>query len=500
LGATISSVATVKRLFETSRVFTIVFSLGLFTMSARGVADPDFWWHLRSGELIVRSHTILRTDPFSFTRFGHPWINHEWLSDVLIFCLYRVAGFGGLIVSFAAISAATLLFVYLRCPGRPYFAAVFTVCGAIASTPTWGVRPQMFTLLFAAIFLVILDKARSDPKLLWWTVPLTLLWANLHAGYALGIALLALSLVGTVLDIALGVESWARRAAGLRNLGLALVACVAVVAVNPNGMRLYTYPFETLGSKAMQSYIHEWFSPNFHDPEYAPLLLIILGILVGFAISPKRVSPRDLVLLCPATLAGLRSVRHIPVFVLIAVPILTQLWEAWLQSVGATIRTNRGSVHRLSEKRLLNALILGTFAAFSIVRVVLVIHRQPQTEAQHFPAGATAFISTQRPPAPVLNHYNWGGYFIWKLYPDYRVFIDGRADLYGDSFMNEFAASYYLAGDWRKSLRTWGIRTIVLPPDAPLVTALQSQPGWRRTYADSQAVVLIQTSSSSRSD
>ncbi len=451
-----------KRLFETSRVFTIVFSLGLFTMSARGVADPDFWWHLRSGELIVRSHTILRTDPFSFTRFGHPWINHEWLSDVLIFCLYRVAGFGGLIVSFAAISAATLLFVYLRCPGRPYFAAVFTVCGAIASTPTWGVRPQMFTLLFAAIFLVILDKARSDPKLLWWTVPLTLLWANLHAGYALGIALLALSLVGTVLDIALGVESWARRAAGLRNLG--------------------------------------WFSPNFHDPEYAPLLLIILGILVGFAISPKRVSPRDLVLLCPATLAGLRSVRHIPVFVLIAVPILTQLWEAWLQSVGATIRTNRGSVHRLSEKRLLNALILGTFAAFSIVRVALVIHRQPQTEAQHFPAGATAFISTQRPPAPVLNHYNWGGYFIWKLYPDYRVFIDGRADLYGDSFMNEFAASYYLAGDWRKSLRTWGIRTIVLPPDAPLVTALQSQPGWRRTYADSQAVVLIQTSSSSRSD
>ncbi len=100
----------------------------------------------------------------------------------------------------------------------------------------------------------------------------------------------------------------------------------------------------------------------------------------------------------------------------------------------------------------------------------------------------------------MLNHYNWGGYFIWKLYPDYRVFIDGRADLYGDSFMNEFAASYYLTGDWRKSLRKWGIRTIVLPPDAPLVTAMQSQSGWRRAYADSQAVVLIQSNSSSRSD
>jgi hypothetical protein len=484
----------VKRLFETSRVFTIVFSLGLFTMSARGVADPDFWWHLRSGELIVRTHTILRTDPFSFTRIGHPWINHEWLSDLLIFSVYRVTGFAGLIVSFAAISAATLLLVYLRCPGRPYVGALFTVCGAVASTPTWGVRPQMFTLLLAAIFLVILDRSRSEPKILWWTVPLMLLWANLHAGYALGIALLALSLVGTVLDIALGVESWAGQAARLRNLGLALVACMAVVAVNPNGVRLYTYPFETLGSEAMQSYIHEWFSPNFHDPEYVPLLLIILGILVGLAISPKRVSPHELLLLCPATLAGLRSVRHIPVFVLIAVPILAEFWEAWLQSVGATIRANRGSVRRMSKKVLLNAVILGTFAVFSIVRVALVIHRQPRTEAEHFPAGATAFISTQRPPAPMLNHYNWGGYFIWKLYPDYQVFFDGRADLYGDSFMAEFAASCYLIGDWRKSLREWGIRTIILPPDAPLVTALQSRPDWTRAYADSQTVVLIQIS------
>jgi hypothetical protein len=481
-------------------VFAIILSLGLFTMSARGVADPDLWWHLSSGQLIVRSHTFLRIDPFSFTRFGHPWVNHEWLSDVFIFCLYRVAGFGGLMVSFAAISAATLLLVYLRCPGRPYVAAVFTVCGGFASTPTCGVRPQMFTLLLAAIFLVILDKARSAPKILWSTVPLTLLWANLHAGYALGIALLALSMIGTVLDIALGFERWAGQAAGLRNLGLALVACVAVVALNPNGVRLYTYPFKTLGSKAMQSYINEWFSPNFHDPEYVPLLLIILGILVGFAISPERTSARNLVLLCPATLAGLRSVRHIPVFVLIAVPILAQLWEAWLESVGATIRAKRGSVRRMSKKVFLNAVILGTFAVFSIVRVAHVIHRQPQTEAERFPAGATSFISTQHPPTPMLNHYNWGGYFIWKLYPDYRVFIDGRADLYGDSFMNEFAASYYLADNWRKLLREWGIRTIVLPPDAPLVTALRSQPNWRRAYADSQAVVLIETSSSSRSD
>src|SRR5437667_12674565 len=82
LGATISSGGPVKRRFETSRVFAITFSFGLFTMSARGVADPDFWWHLRSGELIILSHTLLRTDPLSCTRCGHPCVNRAWFSDV----------------------------------------------------------------------------------------------------------------------------------------------------------------------------------------------------------------------------------------------------------------------------------------------------------------------------------------------------------------------------------------------------------------------------------
>src|SRR5947208_15011813 len=113
----------------------------------------------------------------------------------------------------------------------------------------------------------------------------------------------------------------------------------------------------------MQSYIHEWFSPNFHDPEYAPLLLIILGILVGFAISPKRVSPRDLVLLCPATLAGLRSVPHIPVFVLSAVPILTHLWAGWRQSVAGVTRTEQRSVPLLCAHRLRCLRVLCMFAS-----------------------------------------------------------------------------------------------------------------------------------------
>src|SRR5438067_8722649 len=227
---------------------------------------------------------------------------------------------------------------------------------------------------------------------------------------------------------------------------------------------------------------------------------MILATLVMLIISPRRLSCREILFLSAALFAALRSVRHIPVFVLIAVPVLCKLTEGCIERYGSAWLLTPKPRPGTWRTAVLNAVILAAFGTFTFARIRYVEHQQPEIEAERFPARAVQFICSQHPTAPMLNHYSWGGYFIWKLYPNYRVFIDCRADLYGDSFMNEFAASYYLAGDWRKSLRTWGIRTIVLPPDAPLVTALQSQPGWRRTYADSQAVVLIQASSSGRSD
>src|SRR4029077_3034603 len=124
-------------LLQTRRVFVAILALGLFTMAARGMADPDAWWHLRTGQLILQNHALFHSDPFSFTRFGEPWVNHEWLSDVLLFGIYRNAGIGGLIVTFAATVAASFLLVYIRSAGRPYLAALMTLWGAVASASTW---------------------------------------------------------------------------------------------------------------------------------------------------------------------------------------------------------------------------------------------------------------------------------------------------------------------------------------------------------------------------
>src|SRR5690348_13755563 len=103
--------------FQTRTVFVLIVSLGLFAMAARPVTDPDVWWHLKTGELIVQTHHIFHADPYSFTRASHPWVNHEWLSEVLLFGVYRLAGYAGLTILFAAITTFAFFLAYRRCNG-----------------------------------------------------------------------------------------------------------------------------------------------------------------------------------------------------------------------------------------------------------------------------------------------------------------------------------------------------------------------------------------------
>jgi hypothetical protein len=167
---------------------------------------------------------------------------------------------------------------------------------------------------------------------------------------------------------------------------------------------------------------------------------------------------------------------------------------AWLQENRLAKRFEGRQAPMTPVKTLVNVALLAGFLVFTIARVRHLTLEQPSAEAKELPEAAVSFIASHRPPAPILNHYNWGGYFIWRLYPEYRVYIDGRADLYGDAFMDDLATTYYLRGDsWRRSFEKWGIRTVVLPPDAPLVTALRGLPDWETVYSDSHAVVLTRT-------
>lgn len=478
-----------SKFLQTRAALIFILALGLFAMAARTVTDPDVWWHLRTGQLILQTHHMLRADPYSFTRAGHVWVNHEWLSQVLMFSLYRWLGYAGLIVMFAVIVAAAFFIVFLRCEARPYFAALITAWGAAASASTWGVRPQMLSLLLASIFLLLLERSSLRLRLLWWLPPLTLLWVNLHAGYALGVGLIGLFLCGEILNVLFGAEAWSSVSPRIKQLSLVLVVCIAVVPLNPNGVRMYTYPWQTLSSSAMQQYIQEWASPNFHQGLYLPLLLMILALLAALAYSPKRLRPLDLLLLAVTLYAALRSVRHIPIFVLVAAPILSRLLHAILQKLPQKQKEDSQSPAKLA----LNAVLIFGIALFAFWRVNFIVHSQAAAEARNFPAPAVSFLAANHPPSPLLNHYNWGGYLIWKLYPQYRVFVDGRADLYGDDFLNRLADIYYIRHNWEDEFATTHVCTVMLPPDAPLISALRESADWKVIYADKQAVILTRT-------
>ncbi len=197
------------------------------------------------------------------------------LPNFALYELERTTGFGGLIIVFAAVLCAAFFLLYLRCGPDPYVAGVADLCAAWATEPVWGVRPQVLSLLLTSLWLLILERSERNPKLLWWTLPLTLLWVNLHAGFALGLVLSAIISRGRLVERALGRSR--QDASHLRTAALILLLDLLIVPLNPNGLRMFSYPIETLRSAAMQNYIVEWASPNFHRAEYWPFLLIVLG-------------------------------------------------------------------------------------------------------------------------------------------------------------------------------------------------------------------------------
>ncbi|HEV2118188.1 MAG TPA: hypothetical protein VGR48_19275 [Terriglobales bacterium] len=483
-------------LLSTRRVFVIILGLGLLAMAARGVHDPDVWWHLRAGQEIVASHQVPHQDSFSYTRYGQPWIAHEWLSEAIFYLIFRATGWAGLMVAFAGLIAATFLLLYRQCAGRPYVAGLVVALGAIATIPSWGVRPQMFSMLLAAIFLWLLAKARaSDPgqlRFLWWTPVLMLLWVNLHGGFLLGPALMAITLAGWLVEAWLGLTSWPQARTRATRLGIALAACVAVIPLNPNGLELYRYPFQTLQARTIVNYIVEWASPNFHSTDFKPFLGLLLLTWLVVAVSRKRPAPTQILLLLATAYGGLSAARHIPIFALVAVPILAEGLEelaARQQWFSAAEQTSLPPA-----KLAINLVLVLAVAGLTGLHFYQVIKSQAAGESKNFPKAATEFLVREHVPAPIFNYYDWGGYFIARLYPQYRVFIDGRTDLYG-SLMDTFSDTARGEGNWREGLQKYHVRTVVVPPASGLAGLLRLDGGWKKAFEDKQAVVFVKAGS-----
>jgi hypothetical protein len=513
------------------RLLAFILMALVYVFAVRPVTDPDFWWHLRAGRFIVETRSIPHTDIFSSTFFGREWVAHEWLSEALMYVTHVAFGYAGLVAGFGLVISTGMWLAYRRAGrrvGHPYIAGFALLLGGLCASPTWGVRPQMFSFLFASVFIAMLDDhARGENRgRVWLLVPLTLVWVNMHAGFALGLALIVLTVAGLVLDALLSGEGtvsdgeviktvkdeveaktvrdkvvavWNRAGVvwvRVRTLVFVFAACVVAVVLNPAGVRLYLYPFETLTSQAMMKYITEWFSPDFHQAMFQPFAAMLFLTFGAMALSKKSVRPGELLMLVATGYMALRSGRNVPFFALVATPLLAEHAWAWLtrRSWGAWLLKpeKREAGGRVALKVALNlVLFVGAPLLLCVLRVQLITARQTEDEARNFPVAAIEFMREHRPPQPIYNEYGWGGYMIWNLYPDYRVYIDGRADVYGDAYLEEFLKTHAGTREWRAPLERVGVRTVVVDPDTPLASLLRQESGWRNVFEDKQAVIFV---------
>ena len=462
----------------------------VFFLASRPISDGDFWWHLKTGEFILQNRAVPRTDFYSFTNYGKAWVAHEWLSEAIFYAIYSVIGFNGLICIFALLTALAFWIVFKRSEAHPIVAGFAVILGALTVLPTIGVRPRVFTLLLASIFLALLNRYMrdSESRAIWWLVPLMVLWVNLHGGFLLGFVLIGLTIAGMVLD------AWSnslRPPGAVYKLVMVLAACLVVAVLNPHGFHIFAFPFEIFFSPVQQRAIVDWFSPDFHQRELLPLALLILFTVAALALSPKRPRPSEVLLFLATLFMTLKSYRHMAIFSLVAAPLLATYSQSWLESIDVSRRLfeRKPEAGKFGLQAVLLLLPLLLFVGVLKSRVYV-----PLTQDRAgVPLQAVAFMKEQNILGNTFTDPNiWGGYLIWAM-PSNPVFIDGRIDMYGDQFVTEHLGIVYGTIGWREPFDRYGVKNVIAEPKSVLARELRESGEWREVYQDSMAVVFVRS-------
>jgi hypothetical protein len=464
--------------------------VALMALTSREISDFDFWWTLRSGQYIAQTSRLPSPDPFAFTtpmahdayagesivrRFN---LTFEWLAQLIFYAIYRISGFGGVVFFRALLLTACCgligLIAWRRTGGfyRAIFAA-FAAASLLAPDFSHD-RSYLFTFLFLAATLAILEFRKP----LWLLPVIAVIWANCHGGF-----FLQWIAAGAYCAQAAWLRYRGRPQTGERGLWMALGGSIIASAANPNGYRV----LEALGyfrHSFLQSKLLEWQpSPLWAPAPFNALLFAAAAVLLW---ARRRAQPADALLFVAFAAAALAAQRN-TFLVAFWAPVILATYIPWKRALPAV-------AHYAAAIALCGILALAVARGGAF---------QFRAATWRFPSGAADFLLARQIRSPMFNTYEFGGYLIWRLWPQERVFIDGRA--LSESVFNDYARILYNHSNAdggptaQELLDRFGIQVILMNGfeyseglTYNLALSLAgSQSKWKLVYNDPQSLVFM---------
>ncbi len=520
-------------------------SLCFTTLSVRLLGDAGIGWHICAGQLILATGAIPHVDPFSSTMTGQPWFAWEWLYDVMVGWLDKVAGLNGVVFFTASIIALTFSWTFrllLRRGTNLIVALALVLLAASAAMIHFFARPHVVSWLFIVLWFWILDSSErkhcglpgySRLNILWLLPPLMLVWVNVHGGFLLGFALLGIYWLSAAWQWSSLKEDrfedvLQKIRAGKRARSLAFIGMVSALTTlaNPYGWKLHLHIYNYLSDRFLMDHIDEFQSPNFHGVAQKCFAIMLLLALIALATTRKTAGEIRLsaaLVLLFAIYSGLYASRNIPLssllLILVTSPclsdgaqLLSERFTKWRmipqRASAATFLQRMQQIEMSLHGHLWStaAIVLTCWITFHSGKLGATPTMDAHFDGKRFPIAAADYLASHDVrvfrgtwtvgPGPVFAPDYWGGYFIYRLYPRIKLSIDDRHDLYGEAFLKSYLKLMHAAPGWQDFLKQYPVRYVVVPVESAPANLLAQSPSWQRVYGDDVAVIFANTRTS----
>jgi len=468
-------------------------------------ADPDLWGHIRFGQAVLSQHHLVLNDPYSYSAPGHRWLNHEWLTEILMALLYNHLGVAGLKLWKFGCAAATVLLLaagMAETGAAPSVRLNTLTAAAVALMPQMEFRPQVFTFCLLAALLALLgrDNYRGSSPL-WIAVPLIALWANLHGGFIIGLAALGVY-AGVVAIQDLTAGKGIRRSA---YPAIVTISAAAATLLTPYGLGTWEAVMHALRNPLTRNIVtdwqpllfalgRQWSADHLGVIYYLCVIGLIAAMAITFALTPGG---HDLPLVAIAVVmsaAAFTAVRNMPLAVIAcAAPVARHV-----SLIFAGPRKGRApateDTKRAPDRSGVNQWLAAALAV--VVAVSSGVFSSRIKAESDYPAGAVSFMRGHSLHGNVLGAFGWGEYLIWHMAPGSKVFIDGRYDtVFPLRVIRDYALFYFDLPGAAQVLPGYPHDFVLIPPDSMAYGVMRRTPGWRIIYQDTNSVLFARADS-----